>query len=136
MFERRGETRALFGIVAQPVKQLREAPLVRVDAAAPVNGFKRFGVGQRGDLLSFLMGAMIAPEHVVVERLHLIVHRNDAGAGSVQGERDDILRNRGSLQQDRSGSSRECLHLVLMGLSGEVRIFTTAVQGIAGRGGS
>ena len=31
---------ALVGVVAQPVQQLGEAPLVRVDAAAPVDAFE------------------------------------------------------------------------------------------------
>ena len=41
---------ALVRIVAQPVQQLGEAPLVRVDAAAPLDGLEVFGVGERGDL--------------------------------------------------------------------------------------
>ena len=35
---------ALVRIVAQPMEQLGEAPLVRVDAAAPVDGFELFAV--------------------------------------------------------------------------------------------
>ena len=38
MFERGDESRALVGIVAQPVQQLRESPFGGVDAAAPIDG--------------------------------------------------------------------------------------------------
>ena len=40
VFERGHEARALLRIVAQPVQQLGEAPLVGVDAAAPLDAFK------------------------------------------------------------------------------------------------
>jgi len=39
-----GEPGALFGIVAQPVEQLGEAPFAGVDAAAPVDGVQVAGV--------------------------------------------------------------------------------------------
>ena len=35
-----GELGALVGVVAEPVQELGEAPLVRVDAAAPLDGFE------------------------------------------------------------------------------------------------
>ena len=63
------EAVALVGVVAEPVEQLGEAPLVRVDVAAPVDGFEVFGKGELGDLAGLLVGAVIAPEVVVVEGL-------------------------------------------------------------------
>ncbi len=50
-----GEGGALVGVVAQPVQELGEAPLVRVDAAAPLDGFEVLAVGERGDLLRFFL---------------------------------------------------------------------------------
>ena len=63
---------AQFGVVAEPVQQLRPAPLGGVDAAAPVDAFEAgaavAGVGGGGDLGGFAGGAVVAPEVVVAER--------------------------------------------------------------------
>ncbi len=81
-----GKLRALVRIVAEPVQQLGKAPLVRIDAAAPLDGFEILLVGEGGDLLRFGFGAMIAPQVVVAERLHVRVDGHDAGAGGVEGD--------------------------------------------------
>ncbi len=52
---------ALFRIVAQPMQQLRESPLMRIDAAAPIDAFKAQRVCLGGDLFGLGKGAMIAP---------------------------------------------------------------------------
>ena len=52
---------ALLGIVPQPVQQLGEAPLVRVDVAAPVDGLEVFGERQLCDLAGLFVRAVIAP---------------------------------------------------------------------------
>jgi len=67
----RREAAALPGIVAQPVQELGKAPLGRVDAAAPVDGFEAPFTGRGGDLAGFLPRAMIAPEIVVVDGLEM-----------------------------------------------------------------
>ena len=44
-------------------------------------------VSLRGDLGRFAPGAMIAPEIVIVQRLQVLAHRNDAGAGGIERDR-------------------------------------------------
>ena len=78
MLECAGKGGALLWIVPQEVQQLGEAPLVRVDAAAPLNGLELLGVGERRDLLRLFLRAMVAPEVVLRERLHGGVDRHDA----------------------------------------------------------
>ena len=65
VLERGGELSSLFRIVAQPMQQLGKAPLMRIDTAAPLNGFEVFFVRQRRDLLRLRGGAMVAPEVVL-----------------------------------------------------------------------
>ena len=43
-----GESLALVGIVTEPVEEFGEAPLMRVDAAAPLDRFEFLLVGERG----------------------------------------------------------------------------------------
>ena len=82
---------AFVGIVAQPVEEFGEAPLVRVDAAAPLDGFEVFGDGRVAVIcLGFGVGAMIAPEVVVVEGLQVGVDGDDAGAGGVERDGGDV----------------------------------------------
>ena len=61
---------ALLRIVAQPVQQLGESPLVGIHPAAPFDRFQVLGVGELGNLLRLALGAMVAPQIVVIERLH------------------------------------------------------------------
>jgi hypothetical protein len=68
MLQRRDHLRALAGIVPQPVQQLRESPLGRVHAAAPFERFQFPGAPGRGDLGGFALGAMVAPQIVIVQR--------------------------------------------------------------------
>ena len=46
-----GQLVALVGVMAEPVKELGESPLVGVDAAAPFNAFEAEGVRLGGCLL-------------------------------------------------------------------------------------
>src|ERR1700733_15151104 len=55
------EVRPFFGIVAEPMQQLGESPLVRINTAAPLDGLEFLSVRQRGDLLRFFLGAVVAP---------------------------------------------------------------------------
>ena len=91
---------ALVGIVAQPVQQLGEAPLGRVDAAAPVDRFEVLAARAAAVIsCGFVLGAMVAPEVVVVERLQVCVHRDDARAGGVER---DALRSLARRRRPRS----------------------------------
>ena len=70
VFERGSHARALLRIVAQPVQQLGESPLRGIDAAAPVDGFQLFGACAASVMSrASLLGAMVAPEIVIVERI-------------------------------------------------------------------
>src|SRR4051794_9098227 len=75
-----GEMIALVGIVAKPVEEFGEAPLGGVNAAAPVDGFEFLAMSGVGDFGSFALGTVIAPEVIVVERIHGGVDGNDGGA--------------------------------------------------------
>ena len=136
VFEGRGEAVALTGVMPEPVEQLGPTPLMRVDAAAPLNGFKMLGVGELGDLLGFEQGAMVAPEVVFAEWLHGRVDGNDAGAGCVQCERFDLAAVDAGGREDLAHSDDESGHLVVVRLGGEVRVFALAVQRVAGRSGA
>ena len=131
---RGGEARALVGIVAQPVEQLGEAPLAGVDAAAPVDGFEVFGEGELGDAAGLFVGAVIAPEVVVVERLEVGVDGDDAGAGGVERDGGYVLAVDVALGEDLAGCADECLHLVGVGLRGVVGILALALEWVLGRG--
>ena len=72
MFQRRNHARALLRVVPQPVQQFGESPLVRVDAAAPLDPFKTQFMRLARDLLGLGKGAMIAPQVVLIERLQAL----------------------------------------------------------------
>src|SRR4029079_8777521 len=61
---------AFLWIMAQPVQEFGESPLVWIRASAPVNGGQLFTVCGFGDLGGFVLGAMITPEVVLAQRLH------------------------------------------------------------------
>ena len=133
MFQGCLEGRAFFRVVAQPVQQLGESPLVRVDAAAPFDPFEAKSVRLLRNLLRLGKGAMVAPQVILVQRFQALAHRNHAGAGSVQRNgRNVIPINAGSLERIAGGAG-ERRHLVCVGLGGKVRVFATAVQRIGGR---
>ena len=136
MLEGGGELVTFGGIVAEPVEELGEAPLVGVDAAAPLDGFEVASVGEGGDLLGLAEGAVIAPEVVVVERLHVGVDGDDAGAGGVEGDGFDLVAGDAGLGEDVAHGGDEGGHLVGVGLGGEVGVFALAMEGVAGGGGA
>ncbi len=127
---------ALVGIVAQPVEQLGESPLVRVDAAAPLDAFEAELMSLAGDLFGFSEGAVVAPEVVVVERLKVLADGNDAGAGGVEGDGGNIgAVDAGGVENVARGGG-EGGHLVGVRLGGVVGIFAAAMQRVGGRGGA
>ena len=136
MFESGDEAGTLFRVVAQPVKELGEAPLGTVNPAAPLDPFEAAGMGFGGDLLGFSVGTVIAPEVVVVERDKALTDGNDAGAGGVEGDGGDGAAVDAGGSQRVAGCGGQGSHLVGVGLGGEIGIFAAAVQGIRGRGGA
>jgi hypothetical protein len=123
---------ALVGIMAQPVKQFGEAPLVGVDAAAPPDAFEAELVSFAGDEFGFFVGAMVAPEVVVVEGLEIGADGDDAGASGVEGHGGDGLAVDAGGGEDVAGGAGECCHLVGMGLGGEVGVFAAAMERVGG----
>ena len=133
MLEGGGEFVALIGVVAQPMEQLGKAPLVRINAAAPVDGFQLFAVRERGNLLRLGEGAVIAPEIVFIQRLHLRVNRNDAGAGGVESDSRNLIAGDARFLDGRTRGLGQRAHLIFMRLRGEVRVLAAAMQRILGQ---
>ena len=124
---------ALLRIVAQPVQQLGESPLMGVDPAAPLDRFQLFAVGELGNLLRLALGAMVAPQIVVIERLHACVDRHHARAGGIERDGLDLLARNSRLGQHRPHGADQRIHLILMRLGGEIRVFPLTLQRIFGR---
>jgi len=136
VLERSNEVFSSIWIGAQPVKKLGEAPLVGVDAAAPLDAFKSERVSSSGDELGFLVGAMVAPEVVVVEGFEVFADGNHAGAGGVEGHGCNGLAIDASGGEDVASSGGQGGHLVGVGLGGEVGIVAAAVERVRGSGGA
>ena len=67
-----------------------------------------------------MLGAVIAPEIVVIERLHGGVDEDDAGAGGVEGDGFDAAALNAGLSYGVAGGLSEGRHLVGVGLGGLV----------------
>ena len=136
MLESRRKLTALLRIVTQPVQQLGESPFVRVHAAAPLDRLEVLLVRERRDLLSLGFSPMIAPQVVLVQRLHAIVHRDDAGACGIEGDGSNLVpMNSGRLD---SGPCRfgQSAHVIRVRLRGEIRIFALAMERVLGNRGA
>ena len=134
VFECRNKLASLAGIVPQPVQQLREAPFRRIHAAAPFDGFEFFAVRCFRNFRSFLFGAMVAPQIVVVERLEILPNGNHRRARGIQRNGENLLaRDSGFLQNFTRGRSQRP-HVIGVRLRGEFRIVALAMERICGDG--
>ena len=126
------ELRTLVWIVAQPVQQLGESPFGGVHAAAPLDGLEFVSAREFRDERGFLLGAVIAPQVVVVEGDHAFADRDDAGSSRVERNGFDPIAGdaRGLHGLPRRLGERP--HVIFVRLSREVRIFAFAMQGIFG----
>ena len=86
VLERGDQLAALVRVVTEPVEKLGEAPFGGVGSAAPVDGVQFAGVGGFGDECGFAPRAVVAPQVVVVQRLEIFAHRNDAGPSGVESD--------------------------------------------------
>ena len=82
------------------------------------------------------MGAVVAPEVVVVEGLEGGVDGDDAGAGGVECYGGDVVAVDVVFGEDLAGGADEGLHLVGVGLCGVVGVFAAAVERVLGGGGA
>jgi len=130
MFEGGSELAALVRIVTQPVEQLGEAPLVRIDAATPVDCFELFAVREFGDLLRFGLGAMVAPEVILIKVLHLRIDRHDARAGGVKRDGRDLVTFDARFVDRHAGGGDQGAHLIGVGLRCEIRVLAAAMERI------
>ncbi len=132
VLESRRELAALVRIVTQPVQQLGESPFVRVHSAAPLDRLEVLLVRERRDLLSLGFGPMIAPQVVLVQRLHEIVHRDDAGACGVERDGSNLLPMNSGGFDSGPCRFRQSAHVIRVRLRGEIRIFALAMEWVLG----
>jgi hypothetical protein len=122
--------------VAEPVEELGEAPLVGVDAAAPLDAFKAELVGFGGDLFGFGETAVIAPQIILIQRFKAFADRDDAGAGGIESDGGDgVAVDAGGAEGVACGGG-EGGHLVGVGLGCVIGVFAAAMEGVRGRGGA
>ena len=82
-----------------------------------------------------MLGAVVAPEIVVVERLHGGVDKEDAGACSVERYACDGAAVDAGLSDYVAGGLGERTHLIGVGLGGLVGILAGPVKRVLGDGG-
>jgi hypothetical protein len=116
------------------VEEFGEAPLVGVDVAAPVDGLEIFGEGEFGDLAGLFVGAVIAPEVVVVEWLQVGIDGDDAGAGGVERDGGEVVAVDVVFCEDAARGFDEGAHLVGVGLGSVVGVVAFAGEGVFGGG--
>ena len=104
-----------------------------IDPAAPFDRFQVLRVSQLGNLLRLTLGAMVAPQIVIIERLHAGVDRHHTRAGRIERDSLDLLARDPRLGQHRPHGADQPVHLIIMGLSSEIRIFPLPLQRIVGR---
>jgi hypothetical protein len=121
--------------VAEPVEEFGEAPFRGVDAAAPVESFEGGVAAAGGDFRGFALGAVVAPEVILVEGLKAFGEWDDSGASGIESDGGDRLAgDAGELEGLLSGGA-ERVHVIVVALSGVVRIFRFAVDGVFRAGG-
>ena len=116
--------------MAKPMEELREAPLGRINATAPIDRGELLAVRDRGDFRGFGFGAVIAPQIIVIERLEIFADGNDGGASGVQGEGENLIGGNPGFPDDLAGSRRQGAHVIFMRLGGVFGIFAFAVERI------
>ncbi len=136
VLKRADKLRTLVWIVTQPVQQLGESPLGRVHTAAPLDRVQLLEARQLGDERGFLLGAMVAPQVVIVERLHAFADWNDAGASCIERDRFDLVAADFSGDHGAPRGFREGAHVIFMRLRRKIRILALAMQSIFSDGGS
>ena len=128
---------ALVGIVPQPVQQLGESPLRRIDSAAPVDRFQPFAMRGFGDLRGFAFGAVIAPQIVFAERLQVLADGNHGRAGGIERDGLDLIAGDAGFLHRLARGRGQGAHVIFVRLGGVFGIFAFAMQRIFGdRGGA
>ena len=86
----------------------------------------------RGNFRRLALGAMVAPQVVLVEGLHVFAHGNDRGTRGIEGNGLYLVAGDAGLLHRLAGGGGQRAHVVSVRLGGVFRIFTFAVQGIFG----
>src|SRR5260370_1185677 len=130
------EFRSLGGIMPEPVQEFGEAPLRRINTAAPIDGRKLFAMRSLCDFRSLGLGAMIAPQVIVIERLEIFSDGNNGRTGRVQSDGQDLIGGSSGFPDGLACSCRQCAHVIFVRLRGAFGIFAFAMERIFSGGRS
>ena len=83
-----------------------------------------------GDFRGFALGAVVAPQVVVVERFKILAYRNYGRPRGIKRDGYDLIAGDARLRQRRARDGCQRLHVVGMGLRGKVRILRRAMKRI------
>jgi len=72
-------------------------------------------MGSFGDLGRFAFGAMIAPQVIRTERLHVFADGNYGGTGGIEGDSPDLIAANGGLFQRFARGGGEGAHVIVVG---------------------
>ena len=92
-------------------------------------------MGGFGDFGGFAFGAMIAPQVVFAEGLHVFADGNYRGTGGVEGDGLDLIAADGGLFQHFAHGGGEGAHVIVVRLRGVFGIFALAMKRIFLDGG-
>ena len=118
--------------VPQPVEELGPAPLRGIHAAAVVDGGQLSRVRHLGDERGLVLGPVIAPEIVVVERPEPRTNRYNGRSRGVQRDRCDVCTTHAGLSQRDAHRLNEGMHVRLVRLRGKIGIVGRTHHGVAG----
>ena len=120
----------LSGLWRSQCRSFAKPPLMRVDAATPVDCFEVLLVRERGNLLRFMLRPVIAPQVVIIERLHLCIDGNHARSCGVEGYGGYVACIDPCLLDDLTRCLGERVHLIAVRLGGLVWIGPAALKRI------
>ena len=136
VFQGSRHARALLRIIAQPVQQLGEAPFGGVNAAAPVESFQIAARAGVGDCARLGLGAVVAPEVIIVERIEVGVYGNHGGTGRIERDRLNVFAAHAGRGDRLARGRNQRVNVIAMALGGVVGIVLLAKERIVGCGGA
>ena len=82
---------------------------------------------RRGDLGSFTLGPVVAPQIIFAERLKIFANRNYRRAGRVESNRFYFVTRNPRLLHGIARGCGQCSHVIVMRLGRILRIFAFAM---------